>query len=226
LPGAAAAAHDRIEMKRIALALTAAFGVLAAASTLFAVAWLRERRARSVFPASQASALLNPLRRLIQDPATLIEDCGIAPGERVLELGSGPGYFTPHAAAAAGPRGSIVCADLQLAMLERLRAHLPGDAATLVRPIAADAARLPFADASFDRAFLVSMLGEVPDPARAVAELQRVLRPGGVVAFCETVNDPDYVREGDLRRLCWDAGLAFVARRRKPLGYVATFVRA
>jgi ubiquinone/menaquinone biosynthesis C-methylase UbiE len=200
--------------------------VLAAASTLFAVVWLRERRARLVFPASQANALLNPLRRLIQDPAKLIEECGVAPGERVLELGPGPGYFTPHAAAAAGPRGTIVCADLQPAMLERLRARLPGDAAPIVRPVAADATRLPFADASFDRAFLVTVLGEIRDPARAVAELKRVLRPGGIVAVCETINDPDYVQERVLRRLCWDAGLAFLARRRRPLGYVATFARA
>ena len=224
MPGAAAAAHDRADMKRIAL--VAVLGLLGAPSTLFAVVWLRERRARSVFPAAQANALLNPLRRLIQDPATLVEDCGIAAGECVLELGPGPGYFTAHAAAAVGGRGRIICADLQAAMLERLRSHLRPDAAPVVRVVAADAMRLPFADASFDRAFLVSMLGEVPDPARAVAELQRVVRPGGVVAFCETINDPDYVREGHLRRLCWDAGVAFVARRRKPLGYVATFVRA
>jgi ubiquinone/menaquinone biosynthesis C-methylase UbiE len=213
-------------MNRIMLALAAVFGVFAAASTLFAVVWLRERRARAVFPASQASALLNPLRRLIQDPAALIEDCGIRAGERVLELGPGPGYFTRQAAVAAGVRGSIVCADLQVAMIDHLRSHLPSEAAVNVRLVAADAMRLPFADASFDRAFLVSMLGEVPDRARGIAELQRVLRPSGVVAFCETINDPDYMREGDLRRLCWDAGLAFVARRRKPLGYIATFVRA
>jgi len=186
---------------------------------------MRERRAKTVFPAKDAPALLNPLRRLLQDPRAVVEAAAIRPGERVLELGPGPGYFTLHAARTAGATGSVVALDLQPAMLgalgERLRAPLTGR----VRMVAADATLLPFCDGTFDRVFLSAVLGEVPDADAAVREIARVLRPDGTVAFCETLTDPDYVRVGDLRACCAAAGLVPVARRRQPLGYVMRFAR-
>jgi ubiquinone/menaquinone biosynthesis C-methylase UbiE len=184
------------------------------------LAWRRERSEKSVFPAANASALLNPMRRLIQRPEQAICDFGLETGDRVLELGPGPGYFTPHAARAVSPDGCVVAADLQPEMLAELRRRLGPEGLPAVRLLAADATRLPFRDGSFDAAFLVAVLGEVPDSARALAELRRVLRPGGVVSFYETVNDPDYVREGVLRELCRSAGLRVIERRRKLLGYV------
>jgi ubiquinone/menaquinone biosynthesis C-methylase UbiE len=204
-------------MRRLLITLACVFTL-----GLFALmlAWRRERNAKSVFPAANAPALLNPMRRLIQRPEQTMADFGIRAGDRVLELGPGPGYFTSHAARAASPSGCVVAADLQPAMLKQLRTRLSPEVTSAVRTAAADATRLPFRDSAFDTAFLVAVLGEVPDPARALAELRRVLRPGGVVSFCETFNDPDYVREGVLRDLCWSAGLRVIKRRRKFLGYV------
>jgi SAM-dependent methyltransferase len=211
-------------MRRLAVVCSALAGLLAVGIAAGAAAWIRERRSKTVFPANQAEALLNPLRRWIQPPARVIEQCGVSLGERVLELGAGPGYFTIEAVRAVGPRGYIVSADLQPAMLLRLRERARASGA-VARLVATDATALPFGDATFDRAILVSMLGEVPDARRALEELRRVLRPGGVASFCETINDPDYVREGTLRQWCWDAGLAMVGRQRGPIGYVAHFRR-
>ncbi len=115
--------------------------------------------------------------------------------------------------------------DLQPAMLRLLLKRLTPDTAARVRAVACDAARLPFPDAAFDAAFLVTVLGEIPQPNRALAELRRVVRPHGIVSFAEHLGDPDYVREGVLRRLCAAAGLSFVERRRQPLGYVMRFAR-
>jgi ubiquinone/menaquinone biosynthesis C-methylase UbiE len=199
--------------------------ILPAAGAVLAAVWLRERRAHSVFPASQAASLLHPARRLIYSPRATVAAFDIRPAHRTLEVGPGPGYFTAEAARAGGGMGRVVCVDLQPAMIHELRRHLPDDIAPRVRTLAADAMHLPLADASFDRAFLVAVLGEVPEPGRAVAELYRVLRPGGTVSFCETVTDPDYVREGTLRRLGWDAGLRFVDRRKQALGYIMRFSR-
>jgi len=195
-------------------------GVFTFGGLALVLAWRRERSAKSVFPAANASALLNPARRLIQRPDQTVAEFGIRSGDRVLELGPGPGYCTSHAARVVAPEGRVVAADLQPAMLGELRSRLSPETLPNVRLLAADATRSPFRDGAFDAAFLVAVLGEVPDPARAIAELRRVLRPGGVVSFCETFNDPDYVREGTLRELCWSAGLRVVERRRKLLGYV------
>lgn len=188
-------------------------------------AWMRERHAKTVYPASEAAALLHPLRRLLLSPSHVIAAAGIRAGHRVLELGPGPGYFTTQAAGATGSAGYVVALDLQPAMLQELRARLSPAIARRVVPVAGDAGRLPVAGAQFDRVFLTAVLGEVPDPERAIAEIVRVLRPGGEAAFCETLADPDYVREGDLRRMCAAAGLRFVERRRQPLGYVMRFAR-
>ena len=69
-----------------------------------------------VFPASDAQSLLNPLRRLVQSPARLARAMRLSPSDRVLEIGSGPGYFTPHLAAGV-PDGVVTAYDLQHEMV-------------------------------------------------------------------------------------------------------------
>jgi len=191
----------------------------------FVRAWRRERRAHSVFPASQARSLLHPARKLHQRPRPMMRAFAVSPGDCVLELGPGPGFFTAEAARAAGRAGRVVCIDLQAGMIRALREHLDADVLDVVRPLVGDATHLPLAGASVDRAFLVAVLGEVPDQRRALRELRRVLRPGGTVSFAETFADPDYVRVRALQAMARDAGLTFVDRRRQPLGYLARFRR-
>jgi len=212
-------------VKRRSLIIAAATGALALAVNAGVSRWITERRAKTVFPASQAATLLHPARRRIQDPRRMVAAFGVRDGERVLELGPGPGYFTAEAAAAAGPGGRVVAVDVQPAMLRELLRRLPVEARPRVRALAGDAARLPLASGAIDRAYLVAVLGEVPDAGGAIAEIARVLRPGGVVAFGETLTDPDYVREGELRRLCARAGLRFLDRQRHLLGYTMRFTR-
>lgn len=208
----------------IVIAAIAAAAIATAALVLRAF-WLNERRARSVYPARDASALLHPARRLMQRPEKLAWQFGVRPGLRVLELGPGPGYFTRESARIVGAAGIVVAADLQPGMIAALRDNLAGDGPARVRGIVADATRLPLASGSFDCAYLNAVLGEIPAPGAAIRELRRVLRPGGVLAFSETVNDPDYVRQGELRRLCFDASLRYLDRRRQLLGYTMRFTR-
>jgi SAM-dependent methyltransferase len=205
-------------MKRIGLLSAIAFAAFAA---WLAALWLRERRRHGAFPSSDAAALLNPARRLVQSPAAVVAAAAIRPGDVVLELGPGPGYFTAEAIAAASPGGRIIALDLQPEMLVALRAHLCATAS--VDLVAGDAMRLPLRDAVIDAALLVSMLGEVRDRAAAVGEVARVLRPGGAVTFSETMNDPDSVRLPALQAMCGAAGLVERDRRRQLLGYLARF---
>ena len=174
------------------------------------------------YSADEARSLLHPARRLIQSPAHVIRAFGLRPGHTVLELGPGPGYFSGEAAAAVGPSGRVICVDLQRGMLLALRDHVAATPAR-IDLVVGDAGHLPIRSGVLDAAFLVSMLGEVPDPDAAVRELARVLGPAGVVSFCETVNDPDYVRLAVLRRLCRTVGLVQGDWRRQLLGYIARF---
>jgi ubiquinone/menaquinone biosynthesis C-methylase UbiE len=76
----------------------------------------------------------------------------------------------------------------------------------------ADARTLPFEDASFDAAYLVAVLGEIPDRGAALRELRRVLRPGGRLVVGELFGDPHMVTPGALRREAEAAGLRFERR--------------
>jgi ubiquinone/menaquinone biosynthesis C-methylase UbiE len=170
----------------------------------WSAAHLRSRRNPRAFPPWMTPILELPWR----NRGRILDRVGVSAGERVLEVGPGAGWITQEAAARVGPGGRTVCLDLQRDMLRKVRARL-GAAAELVQ---ASGSRLPFRDGAFDRAFLVHVLGEIPDKDGACAELFRVLRPGGVLAVEEGVPDPDYIPRARLLRLVEHAG--FEARER------------
>lgn len=99
------------------------------------------------------------------------------PGERVLDLGCGTGKL----GRAVGPRAVVVGVDLSRRMLERAR-HFHGRALHLVQ---GSAVRLPFRAGAFDAAGSAFVLRNVDDLPAALAELARVVRPGGRVALLD-----------------------------------------
>lgn len=144
--------------------------------------------------------------------------------ERLLELGPGDGDFTLAIAERIKPDGVVVAFDLQQKMLDALTERARKCGIDNIEPRQGDATTLPYEDASFDGAFLVTVLGEIPRGDAALRELRRVLKPGGRVVFGETVLDPHLVPLRTLRRRCEGAGLRFdrvlgVA----PLGFYARF---
>jgi 2-polyprenyl-3-methyl-5-hydroxy-6-metoxy-1,4-benzoquinol methylase len=96
-------------------------------------------------------------------------------GDNVLEVGCGSGYYT-RALVEAGAR--VTATDLSPAYVEQARGLAPGAEFSVE-----DAQRLSFEDESFDRVLMTEVVEHVPEPARAVAEAARVLRPGGLLAL-------------------------------------------
>jgi phosphatidylethanolamine/phosphatidyl-N-methylethanolamine N-methyltransferase len=104
-----------------------------------------------------------------------IQRMGIAPGDRVLEVGVGTGIN-----ACLYPRGCAVTGiDLSSGMLEKAHDRFARKGVTNVRLMQMDATALKFEDDSFDIVYAPYVISVVPDPVAVVREMHRVCRPGG-----------------------------------------------
>ena len=172
-------------------------------------------------PAALSWLVDNPLRRAYTRP--VLDRIGIRPGERVLELGPGPGAFTVGAALQAGPQGRLIAVDIQPKMIAQVEQRVREAGLTNVETHVASAYDLPIDAESIDRAFLITVLPEIPDRARALAELHRVLRPGGVLSIGEEFYDPDYLFLPETVRLVEAAGFRLVEHIGNLWAYAANF---
>jgi len=121
---------------------------------------------------------------------------GLAPGHAVVDLGCGPGTDLGRLADAVGETGSVIGVDREPRMLAeagRRHADRPN-----VELRAGDVHDLPLADASVDRARADRVLQHVDVPASAIAQVRRVLRPGGLFGMAEPDWDSLVVAEEDV----------------------------
>lgn len=144
-------------------------------------------------------------------------------GQRILEVGPGVGVHALPIAAALRPDGVLDVLDVQQAMLDRLMVRATNRSLTNIVPTAADAQKLPYRDRTFDAAYLIGVLGEMPDPVGALRELRRVLKPDGRVIVGELLIDPDFISLPALREKGTSAGFAFVGQAGPSVAYWAIF---
>jgi ubiquinone/menaquinone biosynthesis C-methylase UbiE len=134
-------------------------------------------------------------RRRIQRPNKIIERSGIKKEMKVLEMGCGSGAFTTFVARAVGKKGKIFALDIQQKMLDQLSGKLERSEnkdIKNIQPILASAYEIPFDQDSLDLVYMVSVFQEIPDTARTLKEIKRILKPGGILAISEFLIDPDY----------------------------------
>ena len=110
--------------------------------------------------------------------AVLLAEAGLHPGERILDLASGTGIVAREAAPFVGEGGRVVALDMSPAMLAVGHRH-PAPTGAAIEWLEGDASRLPLADAIFDVVLCQQGLQYFPDRRAAVAEIKRVLVPGG-----------------------------------------------
>jgi len=187
-------------------------GLLLIGLILRAVASAVRRRRKKPMPHWMASVIDNPLRRLINPPKKTVARLGVEPGMRVLEVGPGYGSYTLAAARRVGKTGRLIAVDIQEEIIRRLKQRIENEGLTNLEARVADVHALPFDDGAFDLVYMITVIGEIPDPVRAMKEFQRVLVPGGRLIFSENYIDPDYTSAKTLIGWAEEAGLEFLTK--------------
>ncbi|MDQ1517106.1 MAG: arsenite methyltransferase [Actinomycetota bacterium] len=139
-------------------------------------------------------------RDMIRRRRLVLVALGAAPGERILDVGCGPGFYERELLDEVGEQGSIVAVDASPDMLALARRRCDGQGN--VSFLDGTATALPVDDGDFDAALCVQVMEYVADPSAALAEMHRALRPGGRVLVWDvdwaTVwwhsDDPDRMR--------------------------------
>jgi ubiquinone/menaquinone biosynthesis C-methylase UbiE len=189
----------------------------------FSLGWRWASRIWSLpCPSLTAWRFDNPLlRRLTR---TTLDRLELRPGQRILEIGPGPGRLLIPAAQAVLPGGEAVGIDIQPGMIDRLKARAGRAAVTNLQAILGDATQSHVPEASFDLVFLCTALGEIPDRAAALVQCHRALKPGGVLAITEIIGDPHYQSRSVVRRLAEAAGFRLQSIQGRWWFYTARFL--
>ncbi len=176
------------------------------------------------YPFVEATLLDSPLRTLLFGPRCILAALDLKPGQRVLDVGSGTGYYSLETARRIGDGGRLTCLDIQGEMLVRTRRRLCAAGFESAEFVRASAEHLPFLSGSFDHVLLVTVLGEIPDRSQALREIRRALRPGGRLSVSEQLPDPDFVTPSTLRRQLHASGFVEeVTRRHFLLAYTSVW---
>jgi ubiquinone/menaquinone biosynthesis C-methylase UbiE len=172
----------------------------------FAVGWAVLRRKSFPCPPAFVWLLENRIMEHVAGSAVIIRRARIARGMRVLDAGCGPGRITIPLAKHLGPEGEVVALDVQPAMLDRLTDRLAQHKLGNVKVVLGGLGQGMLGKNEFDRAILITVLGEVPDRPAALREIYTGLKPGGILSVTEVLPDPHYQSRGSVRRLAKTAG--------------------
>jgi predicted methyltransferase len=138
------------------------------------------RGAAAPSPAVLHDAVDRAARDRFRHPDRVVAALGLAPGQRVADVGAGPGYLTFRLADAVGPRGRVVATDVDDSALAALRAHQPARASVVIRKVAPDDPGLE--PASYDLVLLSEVDHYLPDRVEYLRKLRAALAPGGRIA--------------------------------------------
>jgi len=143
------------------------------------------------------------------------------PGETLLEIGVGTGYYSLDLAEWVGPEGRLELFDLQQEFLDHVMRGAGERGLKNLVPTQGDATRLPYEDASVDAVILTAVLGEIPDTTAALREIRRVLKPSGRLVVGELFGDPHFTTRAALERMGRDAGLELAETSGNWFGFFA-----
>ena len=147
---------------------------------------------------------------------------------RVLDVGCGAGRVSIPVAKAVGPDGLVVGMDIQRTVLQKLMRRAESRGLTNIRTVLGGIGQGLIEVNAFDRALLVTVLGEIPEGERqpALREIHDALKRGGTLSVTEVFGDPHYQRRDTVRRLAEAAGFRLQREYGTWLAFTVNFVKA
>jgi ubiquinone/menaquinone biosynthesis C-methylase UbiE len=206
------------------LGIIGCFILLAAGTSLW---WRWASRRRSLpCPTWLASGLESPLMDYLMGTKTTLDRIGLQPGQRVLEIGPGPGRLLIPAAKRVLPSGEVVGLDIQPGMIERLKVRAAFEGVSNLTTWLGDATQPQFSPESFDVIYLCTVLGEIPDREAALRQCYMALRSGGVLSITEIFPDPHYQSRRTVQRLAQGANFKLREVQGPWFFFTANFVKS
>lgn len=176
-------------------------------------------------PSLLAGLLENRLFQRIAGTSVILDRLNLQPGQRILEIGPGPGRLLIPAAKRILPNGDAVGIDIQSGMIEHLKARAKQDADGNLTAILGDGTQPHVPEVSFDVAILCTVLGEIPDRAAVLSQCYRALKSGGTLSITEMFGDPHYQSRSTVLRLAENAGFHLQAVLGHWWLFTATFIK-
>ena len=155
---------------------------------------------KGVFPHRYAFTLLLPFRNIFLSPKKLIQRLDLKDEHTVLEIGPGPGYFSVNTAKTL-KNGKLVLLDIQKEMLDFAKKRLKKRKIENVEYILCNGVNFDLDNESFDRVFMVTVIGEIENKENYLREIHRVLKNDGMLSISESAGDPDKLSVEELKSL-------------------------
>ncbi|MCW7753412.1 methyltransferase domain-containing protein [Desulfobotulus sp. H1] len=147
----------------------------------------------------------NPFTRTNR-ASTILSLLDIRPGMFVADVGCGPGRLSIPLAQNVGKEGHVIAMDMQEGMLSRTCQKAKASGLDNITFLKAGAGSGALAGYRFDRVLLVTVLGEIPDPKPALAEIYQALKPDGILSVTEIIFDPHFQKKESVLQLASSIG--------------------
>jgi ubiquinone/menaquinone biosynthesis C-methylase UbiE len=147
----------------------------------------------------------NPLSK-INKAKNIIKFLDIKRGMIVLDFGCGPGRLSIPLAHEVGETGKVIALDIQTKMLDKVKIKAQKENLKNITFLHAAAGEGALEKNNFDRAVLITVIGEIPNQKKALEEIYASLKPGGILSIAEIIFDPHYQRYDKIFQLTKDVG--------------------